>query len=108
MEDPSPKTILERPSEPSSLPSRRATDLPAVAVRAMVDAPPPELEEAGPVGELVEDPGGEHELARRDGLPALQGHLEGPVLAAGPRRPLRPVLDAGVGLALPAPDPPEF
>jgi hypothetical protein len=70
----------------------------------MVDAASPELLEAWAVGQLVRDAGGEHDLARRHGLLVFEDHLEGPVRSGDPRRPLRPVLDAGVRLQLPAPD----
>lgn len=62
----------------------------------MVDAFPPQFAEAGPPGQLVQDPGGEHQLARRDHFSVFQGHLESAVGAGRFRGPPGPALHVGV------------
>jgi hypothetical protein len=55
---------------------RPVADLPAVAVRAVVDAPAPELLEARLLGQLINDAGCEQELASSHDRPLVQDYLE--------------------------------
>ena len=61
---------------------RSVADLPAVAVRAVVDAPTPELLETRLIWQLINDAAREQELASSHYRPVVQDHLEVAVLTA--------------------------